>query len=87
MPDKPTQAQIDRARRIIAFEQRDPLTGDRHCRWCLLKAPVVLLGADGEVASRPQDGGEYLCPQCGRWQNERAFPDGVPGLTQEASGG
>lgn len=66
-----TKAQRDQAARVIAFEIRDPLTGVRSCRWCLFRTPDA-----------QQDGGEYLCPQCGRWQAEKAFPQGVPGLTQ-----
>lgn len=68
---KPTKAQVLQAQRVIQYEQRDPLTGERACRWCLMKSPEA-----------HQDGGEYLCPQCLRWQNEKAFPQGVPGLTQ-----
>lgn len=72
----PTKADRDKAQRIISYEVRDPLTETRKCRWCGLDAPASA-----------QAGGEYLCPGgeggCGRWQHERAFPDGVPGLTQE----
>lgn len=73
----PTKAQRDKAARIVAYEVRDPLTETRKCRWCGWDAP-----------EEAQAGGEYLCPTdrdqkgCGRWQHEKAFPDGVPGLTQ-----
>lgn len=73
----PTKAQLTRARAVVDYVVRDPLDGRRRCRWCGLDAPA-----------HAQDGGEYLCPAdlggCGRWQHARAFPDGVPGLTQDA---
>lgn len=70
-----TQEQIDKAQAVIDYVDIDPLTGQRHCRWCKFPAD-----------SRHRKG-DYLCPQCQRWQNAKAFPDGVPGLTQETSNG
>ncbi len=74
--------QRDRHEAAVRHRIVDPVTGVRHCRWCLTAAPRVQIDDDGNVLARPQDGGEYLCPQCGRWQHERAFPDGVPGVSQ-----
>lgn len=55
--------------RAIKHRVDDPVAGTRHCRWCL-------------TVTRSE--GEYLCPQCGRWQHGKAFPDGVPGVSQAA---
>lgn len=52
----------------VQFKLMDPATGRRHCRWCLTVT---------------DEQGEYLCVQCGRWQHDKAFPDGVPGISQE----
>lgn len=73
MPQQPTEAQTERARRVTTHEARDPLTDRRLCRWCGVEAP-----------EEAQAGGEYRCPDngCGRWQQEKAWPDGIPGLTQ-----
>lgn len=62
--NKTQQAKHDEA---VRFKVVDPVTGRRHCRWCMTVTTET---------------GEYLCPQCGRWQHEKAFPDGVPGVSQ-----
>lgn len=72
---QPTQYQLDLAKLVIEYEIYDPLTGVRRCRWCGADAPT-----------KAQKGGEYQCsPQigCGRWQADKAFPDGIPGLTMD----
>lgn len=71
MANSPTPSQLAHAKRVVGYQPRDPLSGDRTCRWCLFPAPAA-----------HQKDGEYLCPQCLRWQADKAYPDGVPGLTQ-----
>jgi predicted RNA-binding Zn-ribbon protein involved in translation (DUF1610 family) len=64
---KLTRAQQSRHEAAVGFRVVDPVTGVRHCRWCM---------------TATTEEGEYQCPQCGRWQHERAFPSGVPGVSQ-----
>jgi hypothetical protein len=66
----PTKAQHAQAQTILDHRVVDPIDGGVRCRWCLHPSHVV------------GDDTDFLCGQCGRWQGAKAFPDGVPGLTQ-----
>lgn len=79
MPDRPTEARLIRAEAILTHKAIDVVTGERVCQWCGVRASERV---DGPLI----DDGDYLCWQCGRWNGAKAWPDGIPGLTQETTG-
>jgi hypothetical protein len=70
---KAQKAQVDN---LLTWVDRHPITGRRRCVHC---------GVDAPEASQ-NDSDDFLCDPtrgCARWQQARAYPDGVPGYTQE----